>query len=708
MVLRYERPANGDDHKPDKAIRQARRVSRGWVLNLDGVERVLFNLTQVQAASRDIPVFVPEGEECVLALKHLGLVATCNSGGALKWHLTPGASEALRDRHVILLPDNDGSNEKTPSESYKGQRHAAEIAQALDGIAASVRVLELPGLPIKGDVVDWLKAGGTKEALLRLVEYAPKATDWSPPGVDTEPSGDLNVGTGTGATPVEWNEPEPLPYDLPPVGSFDEAMLPEALRPWLRDMADRMSLPLDYFAAPALVVAGALVGRSVGIHPKRHDPWLVVPNLWGALVAPPGMMKSAVLGEVLKPLERLAHDEAKDQVSRAAQYEADKMRAAALKAALQDQMKIAAKQHADAELDRLTQEAATIDVEESKQRRFKVNDGTVEKIGMLLTDNPRGLLVSRDELTGWLKNLDKAGHEGDRAFYLEAWNGTGSYDVDRVGRGSLHIPALCLSVLGGIQPGPLAHYIYDAASDGAGNDGLLQRFQLLVWPDPPRAYQHVDRWADTEAKNRANNILAKLASLTAEKCGAVRDDGDPESIPTLRFSESAQMIFDDFYISLQVRLRSGEMTGPMAAHLSKYASLMPSLALIFHLMDLFDGRANVGAGVSDEATARAIAWCEYLETHARRLYASAIDPNMERARVLLRHLKAGDIADGCTTRDIYRHHWERLASPEEVEAAVTVLELYGWVCLEPQKGITGRPPKVVRLHPHYRRNDAET
>jgi hypothetical protein len=95
-------------------------------------------------------------------------------------------------------------------------------------------------------------------------------------------------------------------------------------------------------------------------------------------------------------------------------------------------------------------------------RRYKTEDATVEKISKILLENPRGILVHRDELSGWLRNLDKQGREGDRSFYLESWNGTGSFDVDRIGRGSLHIPALCLSILGSIQPGPLSSYVYQA------------------------------------------------------------------------------------------------------------------------------------------------------------------------------------------------------------------------------------------------------
>lgn len=95
------------------------------------------------------------------------------------------------------------------------------------------------------------------------------------------------------------------------------------------------------------------------------------------------------------------------------------------------------------------------------------------------------MLIFRDELSGFLRAMDREGHEQDRAFYLEAWNGYSRYTYDRIGRGTLDIEACCVSILGGIQPGPLSDYLICAVRQGAADDGLIQRFQLAVWPDAP-------------------------------------------------------------------------------------------------------------------------------------------------------------------------------------------------------------------------------
>lgn len=120
--------------------------------------------------------------------------------------------------------------------------------------------------------------------------------------------------------------------------------------------------------------------------------------------------------------------------------------------------------------------------EKPTRQRYKVNDPTVEKFGELLNENPNGLLVIRDEITALLKHLDKAEHSADRAFYLEAWNGNQSFTYDRIGRGTVDITALTLSVIGGIQPAVIKPYITNATNGGSSDDGLLQRFQLLSLP----------------------------------------------------------------------------------------------------------------------------------------------------------------------------------------------------------------------------------
>lgn len=145
-----------------KDFRQRRPIpGAGWDWKIGNVRKVLYRLPELVAAPKDATVYVVEGEKDADRLTALGLAATTNAGGAGKWRLE--YSEFLRDRVVVILPDND----------EPGAGHATLVARALHGIAADVRIVKLPGLPPKGDVSDWLSAGGTKEKLAALAS-APK------------------------------------------------------------------------------------------------------------------------------------------------------------------------------------------------------------------------------------------------------------------------------------------------------------------------------------------------------------------------------------------------------------------------------------------------------------------------------------------------------------------------------------------------------
>lgn len=522
-----------------------------------------------------------------------------------------------------------------------------------------------------------------------------------------------NANSGNSARDKkEWEAPIPLATTLPPVAQLDMNMLPAKLRGFVWDIAERQQSPVDYAAVSVLVAAGAVVGRRIGIHPKRFDDWTVTPTPWGALVGPSGWGKTPSMKAATKPIERLIAQASDKLIEERQRYEAEKIAFEASKAALVSELKEAArlkdKQNAAKQVQQLKDELAALRLPpEPTARRFRTNDTTVEKLAELLIANPSGLLIFRDELMGWLRTLEKQGHESDRAFYNETWGGTTTnYEVDRIGRGSVIVPALCASVLGGIQPGPLRGYVY-GASDSASveADGFLQRFQLLVWPDAHTAFRVVDRWPAKEARESAYTVFDHLAQLAPAAYGATcADASDLTAIPTLRFSGDAQQVFYEWWTALETRVRSGELSDAFTSHLAKYRSLMPALALLFHLIDCDpldpEQAETVGAVGVDEAL-QAIAWCEYLETHARRVYACAASPSIERANALLKRIKRGDVRDKASVRDIYIHGWERLQTIEEAEDALQTLEPYGWIRVEKQPAGPqgGRPTKIVHIHP---------
>lgn len=134
QMVRYE-PRNFRQRRPDG--------NGDWIWNLDGVRRVLYRLPELLCSNKDEWVFVVEGEKDVERLYDEGLVATTCPMGAGKWD--DNYSEFLNDRKLVaIIPDNDDS----------GRRHAKEVAESLVRVGVKARILELPGLPDKGDVSD--------------------------------------------------------------------------------------------------------------------------------------------------------------------------------------------------------------------------------------------------------------------------------------------------------------------------------------------------------------------------------------------------------------------------------------------------------------------------------------------------------------------------------------------------------------------------
>ena len=180
-----------------KDFRQRRPDTEGgWTWNLQGVRRVLYCLPEILGADKTATVFIPEGEKDCDRIMALGLVATCNPGGVGKWRTE--YAETLRGRRVVILPDNDDP----------GRKHAEQVARSLHGVAESVRVVSLQSLPDRGDISDWLDAGGTVEQLHELVETTPESAR----------SGHANGAVGSAAAVVTCMakvKPEPVRWLWP-------------------------------------------------------------------------------------------------------------------------------------------------------------------------------------------------------------------------------------------------------------------------------------------------------------------------------------------------------------------------------------------------------------------------------------------------------------------------------------------------------------
>jgi putative DNA primase/helicase len=638
--------------------------------------RVPYRLPKVLNAET---VYLPEGEKDVHTLEAWGLVGSCNPGGSGNSTLYAGWAGYFRGRHIVILPDND----------EPGRKHAAAVAADLFGVAGSVRIVELPGLPAKGDVTDWRDAGGALEqfreqteaaAVIDAAALSELRARWGL--VEDEPRHQARAEVAD-----YWPKPEPIQSELPPVEAFSEDLLPDSFRPLVADVAERMQVPMDYPAVVMVLCLAGAVNRRAVIQPKANDTgWVIVPNLWGGIIAPPGFMKSPVIQAATRPLNQIQTEWRVEHEEALKDYARDKEEYELRRAAWKEQYKAASKKGNTAP-DRPEDEP-----EDPKLRRLIVNDATFEALHQTMSENPAGILVIRDELTGWWSQLDRAGREGERAFCLQAWNGDTGHTIDRIGRGTIHVEACCMSMLGGIQPGRLRSYMVDALEDGPSNDGLIQRFQLLVWPDTAPDWNYVDRAPDAASEQQAARVFRKLVEL------------DAENPARFRFASDAQELFIEWLAELEAKIRGDELHPALVSHLSKYRKLMPALAVLFHLAESAAGNGDADT-VSLRHTQQAAAWCEYLESHARRVYSCVVTPQLRAARELadkIKHRKVG--TDGFfSCRDVYLKGWSGLDSPEAVKQAAEVLQDAGWVrdvCGESSDPLgRGRPSNRYEVNP---------
>jgi hypothetical protein len=672
---------------PAGQVLKMQRHKREWYLKvgkglwktgpgvMDGVTKLPYRLPELLEAVRaGKTVYHCEGMKDVETLRALGLDAT-TSGSTSSWR-TEFRSFYI-GAHVVILADNDAV----------GLEYAEKVARDLVGVAASVKIVLLPGLGEGQDVSDWLQSGRSLEEFSEVVEsttkYAPEHE-------------------------APWAEPRALNTDLPPVADLRKSMLPEPLAEWIFDVAERMErVPPDFVAVDVIVALASLLGRKCCIRPKKHDSWVCVPNVWGATVGRPATMKSPAQKAALKPLSRLsakateAWQEAQEEW-KAVTRKVEQAEEQTLKKELEAAARAVAKRGDGnrTEVNEVAEKLRNMEREpEPIHRRYDTNDSTIERLTELLVDNP-SLLLHRDELIGLLRTLDRPGHETDRAFFLEAWAGDSSFKVDRIERGFIYAPAVTLSIVGGIQPGPLKSYVADALLEAEKADGLLQRFQIVCWPDP-KPYNRVDRAPNLEAEAKADAVFEALDSFDAAEFGATQEE---DEIPYVHFAARAQAVFDAWRDEFEPQYLAGEYPAALEAHFAKYRSLFASLSLIFEVVAFVSGESE-GYAVSERSAWRAAAWCEFLESHAKRLYHPALMAPVMAASDLLEKIEEGAVEHGMTPRLIVKKGWEHLSTPDQVRDAIGILEDHGWVRLvemKPSGG--GRPSQQVHIHPDLRRD----
>jgi hypothetical protein len=461
------------------------------------------------------------------------------------------------------------------------------------------------------------------------------------------------------AAAANWQEPRFIMLLLPAVERLDaDWLLPAPFVPYVHQITRDLQIRVD---APATALMGCFSGavmRRASIRPKQNSDWVVHPIFWTILVLPSGALKSPCLNAALRPLEELQEEAIREYLIEKEIYQRERS------------------QNPDEE-----RSAPTC-------RRFITNEVTFAAIQQLLVENQAGLLLARDELPGFLNTLAMKDRAMDKQFLLESWPGTRSFTVDRIGRGMIHAPKIAIAILGGIQPTIMQRVVTASVERGDFADGFLPRFQLAIWPDESAEYTYFDEPGDPEAYQR---VLAVFRRAIETGNDAPRE---------YRFDHDAQARFEEYLQRLEFRIRRGITDNIIKEHLSKFRSLMPAMAVLIHVAE--DPDANEIPG---HRARRAELWAEYLESHARRVYACVTGGPRHPTQVLADRIKAGALGTTFTVRQVYNHNWAGLTTPEAVRAALQELEGAGWVRRVPSTPGSqgGRPSEIYEVNPRVYR-----
>lgn len=444
--------ARWDRTDGSKTFRPVSLFCDGWRTCAIPDPRPLYRLPDLARAAT---VLVTEGEKAADVAQRLGLTATTSVGGAQAAGHTDW--QPLAGKEVWLFPDNDAA----------GERYVADVLERLASLLPQprVRVVRLPGLAEKGDIADWVAARPASDARSMHTELKALA--------DAAPVCQLGLPA---ATPDRF---VPFPVDA----------LPEPMARFVGTVATAIGCDPSYVALPLLVAAGAAIGNARRLTVKRG--WDVPPILWGAIVGESGTAKSPAFRVALRPL-RDRQQKLLEQHQRAMErYEVELAKWE--------------KAHARWKRGKNAEEPPPTKPVRPEAGRYVVDDTTVEALSPILRANPRGVLLARDELSGWFGSFDRYVGKGaaaaDASKWLQMYNGepvTADRKTDAAA--TIHVPRAAVGVVGGIPPGILRRVLGAEHRES----GLASRL-LLAYPE-----RRSKVWTEQDIPPEAEEGIARL------------------------------------------------------------------------------------------------------------------------------------------------------------------------------------------------------
>jgi hypothetical protein len=659
QVVRYE----------PKEFRQRRPDGRGgWIWNLEGVRRVLYRLPELLMANPADWIFIVEGEKDVDRLYDEGLVATTCPMGAGKWN--DSFSEFLNDRKLIaVIPDNDDA----------GRKHARQVVESLSRVGVQAKIVELPGLPPKGDVSDWLNTGGTKDALLELVN---KTKPFEPEQIEPE---------------SEWELPAPLgQFDLPvfPLEAFPRQLC--VLCEFCAAVSESYQVPVDLPAMLVLSVGGASLAKRIVVH-VRGDHWEPV-NLFTVVALPPANRKSGVFQIVMEPL---AFFERQEVERLAPMIEQSRNQRIILEESLKHARKQAAssKKAEDGEYHKkrakeLVEELNGLEVLKSPQ--YIGDDATPESVALLLSDNAGrfALLSPEGDIFDLMAGRYSSNGAPNLGVYLKGHAGD-DIRVNRANRDFLprYISKPALSIGVAVQPEVLRGLTLKKGFRGR---GLLGRF-LYSLPKSLLGFRKINPCPvkpgiAAKYHQQITNTLRLEINLD--------DNGKPCPYIVTVGSDAMKEI-DRFAIQVEQQLGAGGDFASIDDWAGKLVGAVCRIAGIFHGLIYATSGNPAKAQIDAETMLGAITIGEYLLPHAKAaFFEMGSDPSIDSARRILDWVSSKQIFS-FTKREAFNSLRGGIQKVDELDKPLGILLDHGYIREIPQdrSGPGRKPSQKYKINP---------
>lgn len=473
--------------------------------------------------------------------------------------------------------------------------------------------------------------------------------DWSPRGDSDEPAEEWKTKPKTnGATPPT---DVGIPIDLWS-GSQTSVALPRGLLPSIIEAfafshADQKGCDPAGFALGALVACSTVIPDKIKIQPKRNDPgWRQSARFWFGLVGDPSTMKTTIFSETMAPIDRINRKMVIEYMKAMEEWE---------------------------QLDRDEKR----ETPKPTKERIKIEDVTVEGVQQIMADSPEGVILCRDELSGYFGGMDRysGGKRGsasfDRSFYLQAYDGR-SYTVDRASADSRHIENLSINIFGGIQSDVIRKVVLEAS-----HDGLIERFNMIMLRSA------------TVGKDVPVSPEAKLYETLIDKLYKLRKRHDDDLV---RFDDEAIKVREELE---HKHLRWAELTRSssprLASHIGKYNGMFARLCLLWHVIEHHEDAWQ--ADIDLDTARRVEAFLhKFLLPHAVTFHFNVLNTSddHEKLRAIAGYILANDHLETLTSRDIQRGtNSLRGLERKEIERIFDQLDAYKWVDRLPPKRAGG-------------------